>query len=89
MIDISNIYGKPSVFLWVRSLAVIYCTLFEMAVNVVSGSRLSVPPSTWCDNASSPELGAKVYTKGAKLRVKDALMRAFGAGWKTQMSKGR
>ena len=52
----------------------------------MSGSRLSVPPSTGRDN---PELGAKVHAKGAKLRVKDALMRTLILGGKTQMSKGR
>ena len=39
----------------------------------MSGSRLSVPPSTGRDNASLPELGAKVHAKGAKLRVKDPM----------------
>ena len=48
-------------FLWVKGLAFIYCT-FEMAANVVSGRRLSVPPSTGRDNASLP---AKVHVKGA------------------------
>ena len=46
----------------------------------MSGSRLSVPPSTGRDNANLPQLGAKVYAKGAKLRVKDGLMRTFGTG---------
>ena len=49
-----------------------------MAANVVSGSRLSVPLSTGHDNASLPELGAKVHAKGAKLRVKDAMIRTSG-----------
>ena len=59
-----------------------------MAANVVFGSRLSVPPSTGRDNASLPELGAKVDTKGAKLRVKDALMRTFDTGWKNSDVEG-
>lgn len=54
---------------------VIYCTLIEMAVKVVSGTRLSVPESTGHDNASLPELGAKVYAKSAKLHRKDAQMK--------------
>ena len=54
----------------------------------MSGSRLSVPPSTGRDNASLPELGAKVHAKGAKLRVKDALMRTFGTGWKNADVEG-
>ena len=58
-----------------------------MATNV-SGSRLSVPPRTRRDNASLPELGTKVYANGAKLRVKDALMRTFGAGWKNSDVEG-
>ena len=59
-----------------------------MATNIVSGSRLSVPPSTGRDNAILPEQGAKVYTKGAKLRLKDALMRMFGVGWKNSDVEG-
>ena len=54
----------------------------------MSGSRLSVPPSTGHDNASLPELGTKVYAKGAKLCVKDALMCTFGAGWKNSDVEG-
>ena len=45
------------------------------AASVVSGSRLSVPPSTGHDNSSLPELGAKVHAKGAKLRIIDAYVR--------------
>ena len=51
----------------------------------MSGSRLSVPLSTGRDNASLSELGAKVHAKGAKLRVKDALMRT---GWKNSDVEG-
>ena len=51
----------------------------------MSGSSLSVPPSTGRDNA---ELGAKVHAKGAKLLVKDALMRTVVRDGKTPMSKG-
>ena len=55
----------------------------------MSGSRLSVPPSTERDNASLPELGAKVHAKGAKLCIKDALMRTFGTAWKNADVEGR
>ena len=54
----------------------------------MSGSRLSVPPSTGCDKASLPELGTKVYANGAKLRIKDALMCTFGAGWNNSDVEG-
>ena len=50
----------------------------------MSGSRLSVPPSTGCDNASLSE----DHAKGAKLCVKDALMRTFGTGWKNADAEG-
>ena len=46
------------------------------------------PPSTGRDNASLPELGTKAHAKGAKLRVKDALMRTFGMGWKNADVEG-
>ena len=59
-----------------------------MAANVVSGSRLSVPPSTGRDNASFQEVGAKVHAKGAKLRIKGALMHTFGTGWKNADVEG-
>ncbi|KAL5484079.1 hypothetical protein EMCRGX_G020521 [Ephydatia muelleri] len=59
-----------------------------MAANVVSGSRLSVPQSTERDNASLSELGAKIHAKRAKLRVKNALMRTFGTGWKNSDVEG-
>ena len=68
---------------------VIYYPSFEMATNVVSGSRLSVPPSIGCDIVGVSEQGTNIYGKGANLRLKDALMCIFGAGWKTLMSKGR
>ena len=54
----------------------------------MSGSRLSVPSRTGRDNASLPELGAKVHAKGAKLRVKDALMRTLDTGWKNSDVEG-
>ena len=53
-----------------------------MATKFVSGSRLSVPPSTGHDNATLPERGTKVHAKGGKLHLKDALTHTFCAGWK-------
>ena len=46
-----------------------------MASSCVCGSRLSPPPS---GGLNSIELGAKVAVKGQRLRLKDALMRAYG-----------
>ena len=53
-----------------------------MASSCVCGSRLSAPPSVGLNSIALPELGAKVVVKGQRLRLKDALMRSYGMGWK-------
>ena len=67
---------------------VIYYPSFEMATNVVSGSRLSVPPSIGCDIVGVSEQGTNIYGKGANLCLKDALMCMFGVGWKNSDAEG-
>ena len=69
--------------MWAKGLSAIY---YKLATNAVSGWK-------YCQFHQAlgvilPERGAKVHAKDAKLRLKDALMRTFGAEWKNSDVEG-
>eukprot|EP00731_Ephydatia_muelleri_P010048 Em0005g634a len=59
-----------------------------MASNGTPGSRLGPHRSRPSASVDLPEIGTRVSVRGANLRLKDSLMRTFGATWKQARIEG-